>query len=115
MNMTPTGAGLATGHDTYATRSHARRAPEERGIVRGWSRQLPSSAPRAGLCLMQPGADDDAGGVRDWSEQICYQVFVRSFRDGNGDGIGDFRGLMEGLDYLQALGVTALWLNPIFP
>lgn len=64
---------------------------------------------------MQPGADDDASGVRDWSEQICYQVFVRSFRDGNGDGIGDFRGLMEGLDYLQALGVTALWLNPIFP
>jgi glycosidase len=52
---------------------------------------------------------------RDWSEEVCYQVYVRSFRDGNGDGVGDFRGLVEGLDYLQALGVTSLWLNPVFP
>jgi glycosidase len=52
---------------------------------------------------------------RDWSGEVCYQVYVRSFRDGNGDGVGDFRGLIDGLDYLQALGITALWLNPVFP
>ena len=52
---------------------------------------------------------------RDWSSEVCYQVYVRSFRDGNGDGVGDFAGLTESLDYLGKLGITALWLNPIFP
>ncbi|MDX2230035.1 MAG: maltose alpha-D-glucosyltransferase [Leptolyngbyaceae cyanobacterium bins.349] len=46
---------------------------------------------------------------------IIYEVPVRAFADSNGDGIGDFRGLTEKLDYLQELGVTALWLLPFFP
>jgi maltose alpha-D-glucosyltransferase/alpha-amylase len=46
---------------------------------------------------------------------IIYEVPVRAFADSNGDGIGDFRGLTEKLDYLQDLGVTALWLLPFFP
>jgi len=45
-------------------------------------------------------------------ESIFYEVFVRSFYDGNGDGIGDFKGLEEKLDYLKDLGVDALWLMP---
>ncbi|MFT9449268.1 glycoside hydrolase family 13 protein [Gluconobacter japonicus] len=47
-----------------------------------------------------------------WKEAIVYQVFIRSFADSNGDGIGDFRGLLNRLDYLENLGVTVLWLNP---
>ena len=43
---------------------------------------------------------------------IIYEVPVRAFADSNGDGIGDFRGLTEKLDYLQNLGVTALWVLP---
>ncbi len=46
---------------------------------------------------------------------IIYEVPVRAFADSNGDGIGDFRGLTERLDYLQELGVTALWVLPFFP
>lgn len=46
---------------------------------------------------------------------IIYEVPVRAFADSNGDGIGDFRGLTEKLDYLQDLGVTALWVLPFFP
>lgn len=46
---------------------------------------------------------------------IIYEVPVRAFADSNGDGIGDFQGLTEKLDYLQDLGVTALWLLPFFP
>ena len=46
---------------------------------------------------------------------IIYEVPVRAFADSNSDGIGDFRGLTEKLDYLQDLGVTALWLLPFFP
>ena len=46
---------------------------------------------------------------------IIYEVPVRAFSDSNGDGIGDFRGLAEKLDYLQDLGITAVWLLPFFP
>ena len=52
----------------------------------------------------------------DWyKDAVIYEVHVRAFRDSNGDGIGDFRGLTEKLDYLVDLGVTALWLLPFYP
>jgi maltose alpha-D-glucosyltransferase/alpha-amylase len=50
-----------------------------------------------------------------YKDAIIYQVHVRTFHDSNGDGIGDFRGLAQKLDYLQELGVTVLWLMPFFP
>ena len=46
---------------------------------------------------------------------MFYQVYPRSFADGNGDGVGDLIGLRERLDYLQQLGVDALWLSPFYP
>jgi maltose alpha-D-glucosyltransferase/alpha-amylase len=50
-----------------------------------------------------------------YKDAIIYELPVKSFCDGNGDGIGDFQGLTGKLDYLQDLGVTALWLLPFFP
>jgi glycosidase len=50
-----------------------------------------------------------------WNETVFYEIFVRSFRDSNGDGIGDFNGITEKLDYLQSLGIKGLWLMPINP
>jgi maltose alpha-D-glucosyltransferase/alpha-amylase len=50
-----------------------------------------------------------------YKDAIIYQVHVRAFHDSNNDGVGDFRGLMQKLDYLQDLGVTALWLLPFYP
>ena len=50
-----------------------------------------------------------------WEEAVFYEIFVRSFYDSDCDGIGDFNGITEKLDYLEELGVTALWLMPIFP
>jgi maltose alpha-D-glucosyltransferase/alpha-amylase len=50
-----------------------------------------------------------------YKRAIIYQVHVRAFYDSNGDGIGDFAGLAEKLDYLQQLGITAIWLMPFFP
>ena len=45
---------------------------------------------------------------------IVYEVFVRSFKDGNGDGIGDLKGIMDSVEYFEYLGVDTLWLTPIF-
>ena len=50
-----------------------------------------------------------------YKDATIYQVHVRTFYDSNGDGIGDFRGLAQKLDYLQKLGVNAIWLMPFFP
>jgi maltose alpha-D-glucosyltransferase/alpha-amylase len=50
-----------------------------------------------------------------YKDAVIYELHVRAFCDGNGDGIGDFRGLTEKLDYLHDLGVTALWLLPFYP
>lgn len=50
-----------------------------------------------------------------WRSAVVYQVYPRSFADGNGDGIGDLTGLAARLPYLAALGVDALWINPWYP
>src|SRR4051794_26062749 len=50
-----------------------------------------------------------------YKDGIIYQTHVRAFYDSNNDGIGDFRGLMEKLDYLQELGVTTIWILPFYP
>ena len=50
-----------------------------------------------------------------YKDAIIYELHIKAFRDGNGDGIGDFKGLLEKLDYLQNLGVTAIWLLPFYP
>ena len=50
-----------------------------------------------------------------WNDAVFYEIFVRSFRDSNGDGIGDFDGITEKLDYLHDLGIRGLWLMPINP
>jgi alpha-glucosidase len=50
-----------------------------------------------------------------WVGAAIYQVYVRSFCDGNGDGQGDFAGLISKLDYIKSLGVDAIWLSPIHP
>jgi alpha-glucosidase len=50
-----------------------------------------------------------------WREAVFYQIYPRSFADGNGDGIGDFAGMIDRLDYLRDLGVDAIWLSPYYP
>jgi alpha-glucosidase len=50
-----------------------------------------------------------------WQKAVFYQIYPRSFADGNGDGIGDFEGMLAKLDYLKWLGIDALWLSPHYP
>lgn len=49
-----------------------------------------------------------------WRGAVLYQIYPRSFRDTNGDGIGDLKGIVEGLDYVASLGVDGIWISPFF-
>ncbi|ASA26181.1 glycoside hydrolase family 13 protein [Paenibacillus donghaensis] len=49
-----------------------------------------------------------------WKEAVVYQIYPRSFQDSNGDGIGDLRGIISRLDYLQKLGIDVVWLSPVY-
>ncbi|MGN6199776.1 glycoside hydrolase family 13 protein [Humibacter sp.] len=66
--------------------------------------------------LAEPNAttilSDDASW---WRQAVVYQIYPRSFADGNGDGIGDLKGILSRVDYLADLGVDAVWLSPFYP
>lgn len=49
-----------------------------------------------------------------WKEVVVYQIYPRSFKDSNGDGIGDLNGIIEKLDYIKSLGIDVVWLNPVY-
>lgn len=49
-----------------------------------------------------------------WKEAVFYQIYPRSFKDSNGDGIGDLQGIISKLDYIKELGIDAIWLSPIY-
>nr|WP_288833910.1 alpha-glucosidase [uncultured Flavobacterium sp.] len=49
-----------------------------------------------------------------WKEAVVYQIYPRSFKDSDGDGIGDLKGIISKLDYVKSLGIDAVWLNPIY-
>lgn len=49
-----------------------------------------------------------------WKEGILYQLYPQSFNDNDGDGFGDFKGIIEKLDYLESLSITMVWMNPFF-
>ncbi|MBX3070132.1 MAG: hypothetical protein KF883_06555 [Thermomicrobiales bacterium] len=70
--------------------------------------------------IAQPGSAESQ--EQWWDDAVCYEIFVRSFQDSDGDGIGDLAGLISRLDYLNDgepggsdLGVTCIWLMPVFP
>jgi maltose alpha-D-glucosyltransferase/alpha-amylase len=56
-----------------------------------------------------------ADNVHWYKDAIIYELHIKAFYDSNGDGVGDFQGLLEKLDYLEDLGVTAIWLLPFYP
>lgn len=49
-----------------------------------------------------------------WKEAVVYQLYPRSFKDTNGDGIGDLKGIIEKLDYIKSLGINVVWMNPVY-
>jgi alpha-glucosidase len=72
---------------------------------------------RRDLPRQEPTSTDSArrAGVPWWRDAITYQIYIRSFADGNGDGLGDLGGIRDRLGYLASLGVDAIWVNPWYP
>lgn len=86
----------------------ANRPGEEVGN-RGRAGEAPLRPSPSGPVFVRPG-----GHQPWWVDTVVYQIYPRSFKDSNGDGIGDLPGIIQKLDYLQSLGVGTLWLSPIF-
>ena len=108
---------LEGGRETLGTRRSAHRAR---------AGQTPGAHPPAGTRPMTTIEQEDladsffaAPTLADdplwYKDAVIYEVHVRAFRDSNGDGVGDFKGLTEKLDYLRDLGVTTIWVLPFYP
>src|SRR3954467_6915472 len=60
------------------------------------------------------GSNKDSIDRKWWKEAIVYQIYPRSFKDNDGDGIGDLKGIISRLDYIKSLGIDVVWINPIY-
>ena len=65
-------------------------------------------------CVAQADATNIMKDRKWWKEAVVYQVYPRSFKDSNNDGVGDLKGIISKLDYIKSLGVDVVWLNPIY-
>ena len=69
-------------------------------------------------CKLMPKEKEDAkkDEVKKtwWKEATVYQIYPRSFKDSDGDGVGDLKGIISKLDYIKSLGIDAVWLNPVY-
>jgi alpha-glucosidase len=82
-----------------------KRSSLSRRLRHAWLRLAPKLLPSSA-----PPSEDPW-----WKHSVIYEVYVRSFQDSNGDGVGDLNGIAQRLDYLESLGIDAIWITPIFP
>lgn len=69
----------------------------------------------AASCTSDQSIKEEPASMTNWNKKVFYEIFVQSFADSNGDGIGDIPGMTSKLDYLSDLGVDAIWLMPMSP
>ncbi len=69
----------------------------------------------AASAFAQPAASPQPSSDPWWKHAVIYEIYPRSFQDSNGDGTGDINGITSRLDYLQQLGVDAIWITPMYP
>jgi oligo-1,6-glucosidase len=66
------------------------------------------------LITLHLSGQDNGEDKKWWKEAVVYQIYPRSFKDSDGDGVGDLKGIISKLDYIKSLGINAVWLNPIY-
>src|SRR5206468_8996245 len=91
------------------------RAARGRGSVAPAAPARPEGIPLTAAEAQPTTSSPQPGASPWWRSAVIYQVYIRSFADGNGDGLGDIAGLRSRLPYLVDLGVDALWINPWYP
>jgi alpha-glucosidase len=74
-----------------------------------------ATCPLAGAQAAQTTAHGTGSSEVWWKHAVLYEIYPRSFQDSNGDGVGDLKGITERLDYLQHLGIDAIWIAPMYP
>jgi alpha-glucosidase len=79
------------------------------------SRTLGRAVLCLGACLLAAAPPAAAQADPWWKHAVIYEIYPRSFQDSNGDGIGDLNGIAQRLGYLEALGVDAIWIAPMYP
>lgn len=84
-------------------------------IFAGCASPTPTAPPPTVTPTAAPDPYAGTDGFPWWNDTVFYEIFVRSFYDSNGDGIGDFNGITAKLDYLEGLGIRGIWLMPIHP
>ena len=77
--------------------------------------QAPGATPPKVPAVQSAGCGNAHSNDHWWKHAVVYEIYPRSFADSNGDGIGDLNGITQHLDYLQALGIDAIWIAPMFP
>ena len=114
-NLGPRGRSVTLDLGADAGHSSCRCSPTARSTrPRPMHRSIWSRTGIGGIASRRERVGD-VSSSRWWQRGIIYQIYPRSFADGNGDGIGDLQGILDKLDYLEWLGVDALWLSPIYP
>jgi alpha-glucosidase len=84
---------------------HSHSSRLTRGLRRAWLR----------FGARQTSGRGAGAGDPWWKHSVFYEIYLRSFQDSNGDGVGDLDGIIERLDYLETLGVDAIWITPMYP
>src|SRR5579875_1462727 len=86
------------------------------GVITLQRPAMPRRSPNT-LCCVPVESVNVQSRDRDawWRDAVVYQVYIRSFADGDGDGVGDIAGLRQRLPYLAELGIDAIWINPWYP
>jgi oligo-1,6-glucosidase len=80
-------------------------------ILSAWTEKATAMEP---LASTQNDSTENGYKKKWWKEAVVYQIYPRSFKDSNGDGIGDLKGITSQLDYIKGLGVDVIWLSPMY-
>src|SRR5215216_6506585 len=75
----------------------------------------PAEAAAGGRAQADTGARARGGNTPWWKHAVFYEIYPRSFKDSDGDGVGDLNGITSKLEYLARLGVDAVWITPFYP
>ncbi len=83
-------------------------------LMKGFTGMIALTSLLSGCSSPETKKEEASPDKKWWKEAVVYQIYPRSFKDSDGDGVGDLKGVISKLDYIKSLGVDVVWINPIF-